>query len=228
MLSAIILAAGKGKRLNNAVPKPLVKIGRNPAIIHSLSSLDKHPDIDEIIIVLSPANQREIFKVIKSRPFKKIKSFVLGGLRRQDSVYNGLKAVNKKSDWVLIHDSARPFIDSKSITKVILAAQKSGAALLAVKPKSTIKFSRKGNIVTETLNRDKLWEAQTAQVFKKDILLEAYKKYSKSNVTDDASLVEKLGKRVEIVEGDYGNIKITTTEDLLLAGLIIKRKAHAI
>ena len=80
MLSAIILAAGKGKRLNNAVPKPLVKIGRNPAIIHSLSSLDKHPDIDEIIIVLSPANQREIFKVIKSRPFKKIKSFVSPGL----------------------------------------------------------------------------------------------------------------------------------------------------
>lgn len=228
MLSAIILAAGKGKRLNAAVPKPLVKIGSRPAIIHSLDSLNKHPDIGEIIVVLSLTNQGRIIKVIKSHSFEKIKAFVLGGRRRQDSVYNGLKAVSKNSDWVLIHDSARPFIDSKSITKVISAAKNNGAALLAVRPKATIKFSRTGSIVTETLNRDKLWEAQTPQVFKKSLLLEAYKKYSKSNVTDDASLVEKLGKRVRIIEGDYGNIKITTAEDLLLAGLIIKRKIYAI
>jgi len=228
MLSAIILAAGKGRRLNLSAPKPLVKIGSRPAIIYSLSSLNRHPDIDEIIVVLSPANQDKIIKVIKSFSFEKIKAFVLGGRRRQDSVHNGLKAVNKKSNWILIHDSARPFIDSKSITKVILAAKKSGAAILAVKPKATIKFSRQANMVTETLNRDKLWEAQTPQVFKKNLLLKAYKKYSKDNVTDDASLVEKSGKRVEIVKGSYGNIKITTGEDLLLAGLIIKRKAHAI
>ena len=228
MLSAIILAAGKGRRLNTVVPKPLVKIGSKPAIIYSLNSLNKHPGIDEIIVVFSRVNQGAIIKAAKRYPFKKIKSFVLGGRRRQDSVYNGLKAVNKNSDWVLIHDSARPFIDSKSITKVILGAKKSGSALLAVKPKATIKFSRKGNIVTETLNRDRLWEAQTPQVFKKNILLEAYGKYSHYNFTDDASLVEKLGKRVEVVEGDYGNIKITTAEDLLLAGLIIKRRAHAI
>ena len=228
MLSAIILAAGKGKRLKAAMPKPLVKIGIKPAIIYSLNSLNKHPNIDEIIVVLSLANQGKIIKVIKSHHFKKIKVFVLGGRRRQDSVNNGLKAVSKNSDWVLIHDSARPFIDNKSITKVILAAEKTGAAILAVKPKATIKFSRRGDIVSETLNRDKLWEAQTPQVFKKKLLLEAYKKYSKGNVTDDASLVEKLGRRVKIVEGNYGNIKITTVEDILLAGLIIKRKAHAI
>jgi 2-C-methyl-D-erythritol 4-phosphate cytidylyltransferase len=228
MLSAIILAAGKGKRLNAAVPKPLVRIGNKPAIIHSLETLNKHPGIDEIIVVLNSDNQGEIIKVIKSCSFKKIEAFVLGGIRRQDSVYNGLKAINKKSGWVLIHDSGRPFIDSKYITKVISAAKKSGAALLAVKPKATVKFSRKGNIVTETLNRDKLWEAQTPQVFQKNLLLEAYKKHSKSNVTDDASLVEKLGKRVKLVEGDYDNIKITTAEDLLLAGLIIKRRALAI
>ena len=228
MLSAIILAAGKGKRLNATVPKPLVEIGNKPAIIYSLSSLNKHPEIDEIIVVLSLANQDKIIKVIKGFNFRKIKAFVIGGRRRQDSVLNGLKAVSKNSDWVLIHDSARPFIDSKSIKKVILAAKKNSAAILGVKPKATIKFSHKRNIVSKTLNRDKLWEVQTPQVFKKSLILEAYRKYSKSNVTDDASLVEKLGKRVVVVEGDYRNIKITTAEDLLVAGLIIKRQLHAI
>ncbi|MDD5409701.1 MAG: 2-C-methyl-D-erythritol 4-phosphate cytidylyltransferase [Candidatus Omnitrophica bacterium] len=228
MLSAILLAAGKGRRLNAAVPKPLVKIGNKPAIIYSLNNLNKHPDVGEIILVVSLANRGKIVKAVKKYPFKKIKEIVLGGLRRQDSVYNGLKAVGKRSDWVLIHDSARPFIDSKSITKVIAAAKKSGAAILAVRPKATIKFCRQSNIVSKTLNRDRLWEAQTPQVFKKNLLLSAYKKYSQADVTDDASLVEKPGKRVRVVEGNYGNIKITTGEDLLLADLIVKRKAYAI
>jgi 2-C-methyl-D-erythritol 4-phosphate cytidylyltransferase len=228
MLSAIILAAGKGKRLNVACPKPLVKIGAKPAIVFSLSSFNKHSAIDEIIVVLNPLNQDKIIKVIKNHSFKKIKVFVLGGRRRQDSVYRGLQAVSSSSDWVLIHDSARPFIDHRSISKVISAAKNSGAAILAVRPKATIKSSHKGNIVSETLNRDRLWEAQTPQVFKKELLLEAYKQYSQGNVTDDASLVEKLGKKVRIVKGDYRNIKITTAEDLLTAGLIIKRKLYAI
>ena len=228
MLSAIVLAAGKGRRLNAAVPKPLVKIGSKPAVVHSLDTLNKHPGIGEIIVVLSLANQGKIIKAIKRHSFKKIKVFVLGGRRRQDSVYNGLRAVSKDSDWVLIHDSARPFVDSRFITKVIQAAKKSGSAILAVKPKATIKSCLQGGIINETLDRGKLWEAQTPQVFKKNFLLEAYKKYSRDDVTDDASLVEKLGKRVKIVEGDYSNIKITTCEDLLVAGLIIKRKSHAV
>ena len=133
-------------------------------------------------------------------------------------------------------DAAKDADDSSGITadatkppaSSFIAAKKSNAAILAVKPKATIKFSHKRNIVSKTLNRDKLWEVQTPQVFKKSLILEAYRKYSKSNVTDDASLVEKLGKRVVVVEGDYRNIKITTAEDLLVAGLIIKRKLHAI
>lgn len=225
MLSAIVLAAGKGRRLNAACPKPLVKIGSIPILIYSLVTLNKHPGIDEIIIVFNAGNREEIAKAIKKYSFKKIRAFVLGGRRRQDSVYNGLKAVSKDSDWALIHDSARPFIDSASVTKVIAAAKKRGSAILAVRPKATIKFSRQGSIVSGTLNRGKLWEAQTPQVFKKNIILEAYKKYSKSNVTDDASLIEKSGKKVIIVEGSYSNIKITTAEDLLVAGLIAKRKS---
>lgn len=227
MLSAIILAAGQGLRLKVAVPKPLVKIGNLPTIIYSLYTLDKHPDIDEIIVVVNAKNQRAITRLIRNYSFKKIKSFVLGGRRRQDSVYHGLKMVSGNSDWVLIHDSARPFIDCQTITKVILAAKKTGSAIVAVKPKATIKFSRRGNLVAKTLDRDALWEVQTPQVFKKELILRAYKKHAAGKVTDDASLIEKLGGDVLIVQGSYQNIKITTGEDLLFAGLIAKRCIHA-
>ena len=224
MLSAIILAAGQGKRLKTALPKPLIKIGKLPVIIYSLGSLNAHPDVDEIIIVVSAGNQKAITQAIKRYTFKKVKVFVLGGKRRQDSVDNGLKAVSVNSNWVLIHDSARPFIDQESITQVIAAAKETGAAILGVPVKATIKSIKFKGIVDKTLERGNLWEIQTPQVFKKEIIFSAYKKYSKKNVTDDASLVEKLGKKVKLVRGSYENIKITTPEDLLFAQAIVGGK----
>ena len=223
MLSAIIVAAGQGRRLKTTLPKPLVKIGKLPAIIYSLESLNRHPDIDEIIMVISAGNQKAITQALKSYSFKKIKAFVLGGKRRQDSVYHGLKAVSANTNWVLIHDSARPFINGKSITEVIAAAKKTGAAILGVPVKATIKSSKSGGMVCRTLDRGNLWEIQTPQVFEKELILKAYKKYSKGNVTDDASLVEKLGNKVKIVPGSYENIKVTTPEDLLIAKAIVGR-----
>lgn len=225
MLSAIILAAGEGKRLGAKVAKPLVKIGNKPAIIYSLSTLDKHPDIDEIILVLNAKNQAQITKIIKKLRFKKLSSFVIGGKRRQDSVYNGLIKISKKSNWVLIHDSARPFIRSQFITKVILAAKNTGAAILAVPVKATIKSVKVGLMVDKTVDRSNLWEIQTPQVFKKELIIKAYKKYSKNNVTDDATLVERLGKKIKVVQGSYDNIKITTEEDLLIAQAIANKNA---
>jgi len=139
-------------------------------------------------------------------------------------VYNGLKKISADTDWVLIHDSARPFIDRKSITKVISTAKKTGAAILAVPVKATIKSIKATGFVNTTLERSNLWEIQTPQVFKKELILEAYKKYSKIKVTDDASLVERLGKKVKIVLGSQENIKITTKEDLVLAQAIAGRK----
>jgi len=223
MLCAIILAAGQGRRLKAARPKPLVRIGAKPAIIYSLSVLNKHPQIDEIVVVLNAGNYQQTIKAIKSCSFKKIKSFILGGRRRQDSVYCGLKVVSANTNWVLIHDSARPFIDHESITKVILAAKKTGAAILGVPVKATIKSIKSQGVVERTIDRTNLWEIQTPQVFKKELILRAYKAYSKKNVTDDAALVEKLGKKVKIVLGSYKNIKITTPEDLSLAEVIAKR-----
>jgi len=228
MLSAIILAAGHGRRLKTAVSKPLVKIGKFPAIAYSLAALNKHPAVDEIIVVVNSLNFQSISRLIRRQAFKKVQSLVLGGKRRQDSVYNGLEAVNSKSTRVLIHDSARPFIEQDTISKVIRAARKSGAAIVAVRPKATIKTAKKGNFVAQTLDRGRLWEVQTPQVFKKTLILKAYKKYAGREVTDDAALVEKLGADISVVEGSYRNIKITTVEDILSAGLIAKRFKYAI
>ncbi len=224
MLSAIVLAAGAGKRFGSNIIKPLVKIGRVPVIIYSLKALNKHPDVHEIILVLSKKNQGQITKILKKYHFKKLKIFVLGGKRRQDSVSNGLKRVSENNRWVLIHDSARPLIDFESISKVIACAKITGAAILGVLVKATIKSAKNKFIVDKTLDRSNLWEIQTPQVFKKDLIVKAYKKYSKNSVTDDASLIEKLGKPVSIVCGSYKNIKITTKEDLLIASAIVKRK----
>jgi len=224
MLSAIILAAGQGLRLKAVKPKPLVKIGKLPVIIYSLKALNSHPDIDEIIVVISRDNQKAIIKVLEKYSFKKIKAFVLGGKRRQDSVYNGLKELNQNTNWVLIHDSARPFIDRESIAEVIHAAKKTGAAILGVPVKATIKSIKSKGLVDKTIDRSNLWEIQTPQVFKKELILKAYREYSKMNVTDDASLVEKLSKKVKIVLGSYENIKITTPEDLRFAQAIAGRK----
>lgn len=229
MTSAILLAAGVGKRLNLLVSKPLIKIGKQPAIVYSLKQLNRHPDIDEIIVVVNARNKAAITRSIKPYRFKKIKRLVLGGARRQDSVYNGLKAIDKNSRWVLIHDSARPFIECDAITRVVKQAKKHDAAILGVRPKATIKLFNTNNMMLETLDRDNLWEIQTPQVFSKQLLLKAYGKYAKENFTDDAGLIEKLGSKIKIVLGSYANMKITTGEDLLLAQLIIKfQKAHGI
>ena len=224
MTSAILLAAGLGNRLKLAVSKPLIKIGKQPVIVYSLKQLNKHPGIDEIIVVVNARNKAAVGRSIKPYCFKKIKRLVLGGARRQDSVYNGLKAIDKNSKWVLIHDSARPFIEADAITEVIKQAKKHNAAILGVKPKATIKLSDAFKMVRQTLDRDRLWEIQTPQVFKKKLLLKAYSKYIKENFTDDAGLIEKLGLKVRIVLGSYANIKITTREDLLMAQLMLKKE----
>jgi len=225
MVSAIVLAAGAGKRLKSGVSKPLVKIAKRAAIIYSLEVLDKHFSINEIIVVVSSGNQKQIKEIVDNCFFKKITHFVMGGKRRQDSVNNGLKAVSLNSDFILIHDAARPFIDSKAITKVIQAAKISGAAILGVPVKATIKRVKRSGLVDQTLDRNNLWEIQTPQVFKKELIFKAYKKFSKNNVTDDAALIEKLGENVKIVLGSYENIKITTYDDLLFAQTIARSKS---
>lgn len=226
-VSAILLAAGRGSRFGSKIPKPLVKINSKPIIIYSLLVLNAHPQVKEIIVVVNNQNSDSIIKTIEKFRIAKINKVIFGGARRQDSVYNGLKLINRLSDLVLIHDVARPFINKKIVSMLIKQANLTGAAILGVPVKDTIKevVSRKSSVVSKTiikktLDRNRLWEIQTPQVFKKGLILEAYRKFNHLDVTDDAMLVEKLGRKVSVVCGSYNNIKITTPEDLILAEAI--------
>ena len=233
-VTAIVLAAGRGSRFNPKVSKPLFRIGSKPILVYSLLTLSRHPYVKDIIVVANSLNKKKIIEKIKECRINKIKDVVLGGLRRQDSVRRGLEVMDKHTDYVLIHDSARPFIDKNIISSVINAAKKYGAAISGVPLKVTVKQAQRvrkqklaiAAFVKKTLDRKDLWEIQTPQVFKTALIIKAYKKFGSLSVTDDASLVEKLKKKVGIVPGSYFNIKITTTEDLAVASEIIKNGVH--
>jgi 2-C-methyl-D-erythritol 4-phosphate cytidylyltransferase len=222
-VAAILLAAGKGVRFNSKIPKPLVRINGQPIIAYSLKTLESIPCIAEIIVLVNSGNRDRIAVKIRQLGVSKVKKIITGGLRRQDSVYNGLSAVGPDADLVLIHDGARPFVDSKIILAAIAKAKKFGAAIVAVPVKGTIKQVAGDFVVRKTLERDELWEAQTPQVFRRELILKAYQGVKKADVTDDASLVEKLGHKVCLVRGSYFNIKITTPEDAVLAEAIARR-----
>jgi 2-C-methyl-D-erythritol 4-phosphate cytidylyltransferase len=227
-VTAIVLAAGKGLRLKSKISKPLIKIDSKPGIIYCLAALSRHPDIKDIIVVVNSINAGEIIKRIRGYRIKKIKNVVKGGKERRDSVLNGLRAMSLKAELVLIHDGVRPFINKNMITAVINEAARYGAAVTGVPVKATIKKLQapgsklQAPIIEKTLDRNNLWEIQTPQAFRKDLLVRAYKKYARLSVTDDAALVEKLGVPVRVVRGAYSNIKITTPEDLIIAEAIVK------
>jgi 2-C-methyl-D-erythritol 4-phosphate cytidylyltransferase/2-C-methyl-D-erythritol 2,4-cyclodiphosphate synthase len=229
-ICAIVVAAGKGARLRSRVSKPLVRLGSKEIILYSLEALSSCPDIKGIIIVVNPSNRRQIEKCAASSGLEKIIGVVNGGKRRQDSVRNGLKGLPKQCDHVLIHDAGRPFIDAKSLKLLIAQMRKTGAAILGVPAGSTIKeakpsTSKNTAVVQRTLPRDLLWEIQTPQAFRKDIIVRAYEKFGKSDVTDDSSIVEKLGIPVSVVMGSYRNMKITTREDISKARALLDNGA---
>ncbi len=220
---AVIASAGKGKRLNNKIAKPLVALNGKPILIHTLKNLSKSNLIQEIVVVVNKAYLNVFKKKIKQFGLKKVKHIVAGGSTRSRSVLNGLNAMAEDCDLVLIHDGARPFVSQGLIKKAIEAAKRFGAAIVAVPAKSTIKKINPEKMeVINTLNRNFLWEVQTPQVFKSDLILNAYKNARSLNFTDDAALLEKLGRRVKVVMGSYTNIKITTSGDLALAKIIAK------
>ncbi len=229
-VTVIILAGGRGRRLKSRVSKPLVKVGRIPIIDYSLKVFNCHPRVKDIIIAVNSFNKKAISVLVDKSGYNKVKWLVMGGARRQDSVFNALEKVDTASDLVLIHDSARPFVKSKEISVLIAQAKRFGAAILGAPVKATIKQVARHKlqgtsfVVEKTLNREKLWEVQTPQAFRRDIIVKAYQKFGGIEVTDDAALIEKMGKPVVLVVGSYDNIKITTPEDLIIAEAILKSK----
>ncbi len=221
-MTAIFLAGGTGLRMNQKIPKQYLLIDGQPLFHYSLKTLLQVSAIEEIIIVCDPY-YRNYFT--NYQDYKLIK-FALPGLRRQDSVYNGLQLANPLHSLICIHDAARPFIIKEQVLRVSEAAANYGAATLAMPLKFTIKEATANQFVKQTLARASLWEIQTPQILTQDILLAGFKIAHEKNitVTDDVSLAELIPSPVKLVEGSYENIKITSTEDLLLAKELIKKK----
>ncbi len=230
-VTALILAAGKGERLQSKVPKPLVIIHSIPLLAYSLRVFDRHPGVCDILVAVNPDNRTAVTACIRKCRLRKPVRMVYGGARRQDSVLNALQAMEPRCEGVLIHDAARPFVDAATVSAVIKGLRTTGACICGVPAKATIKkvtmpHGRKaagGFIVEETLDRKALWEIQTPQGFRKDILIKAYERCGDNDVTDDAALVEKSGIPVRVVEGSYRNIKITTPEDIIVARALAKK-----
>lgn len=224
MISAIILAGGKGKRMGSAISKQFIDIKGKPIIYYTLKKFSENKKIDNIIVVL-PEDEVKYFKenILKKYELR-INKIVIGGKERQDSVYNALKSLkNSSTDIVLIHDGARPFISERIINEGIKFAEIYGAAAPGVMPKDTIKVKNEKNFSIDTPNRANLVSIQTPQVFKFDEILECHEKirYNGENVTDDTMVVEKYGYSVYLYDGEYTNIKVTTPEDLILAERLI-------
>lgn len=226
---AILVAAGKGERLCQKIPKPFVMLNDRPMIYYSLNVLSESELIDHILVVVAKDNiaycQREI---VEKYEFTKIDKIIEGGAQRQDSVYNGLKAVLPDTDLILIHDGARPFVTHQLIEETIVSAKEAGAAIVGVSPVDTIKSINGGQWIEETLARESLVMIQTPQVFNYALLKDAYEKAYQDNfyATDDALLVRRLGGMVKLVKGDYENIKITFPYDLLTAEVILKIRSE--
>jgi len=222
-ITVIVVAAGRAERLKSKVSKPLVKINSKPILIYSLEVFNKLSLVNEIVVVANSSNIESIKRVIKRYKINKARKVVLGGIRRQDSVVNGMFAMNPKTGLVLVHDGGRPFVSKKIVLDVISEASKTGAAIPAVAVKATLKSVSAQMFIKSTVDRSGLWEAQTPQGFRADLLFVAYNKFKHENMTDDASVLEKLGIPVSIVNSDARNIKVTTPEDLIIAQAIADR-----
>lgn len=220
---AIIPAAGLGERLKATVPKALVELNGKPLLVYTLESFVNSSLIDSIILVV-PSQQVEDFeKLVSQYSLTKVNRIVAGGQTRCESVCNGLNVSDEDTEVIVVHDGARPLIEVETIDAAVRLCKEYDAVVVAVPVKPTIKeIDRENLIVMKTLDRGKLWEVQTPQVFKKEILVKAHQKGKGSNPTDDASLVEQLGIKVKVLKGDYKNLKITTKEDLVVAEALLK------
>lgn len=225
-ITALILAAGRGKRMGGRVSKQFLEVEGRPLLTYTLAHFEAHPLIDSLIIVVPAANLDYCREIVKKYSFKKVEKLVAGGKERQDSVYQGLKALTAETEWVVIHDGVRPLISPFVITQVIKRAKETGAAVVGVPVKDTIKMVKSDLSIAQTPPREKLWQAQTPQVFTKELIVKAYQKAKELGWqgTDDASLVEKLGVPVFMVPGEYHNLKITTSGDLVFLREKLKEK----
>lgn len=221
-ISAIIPAAGKGNRVGGEIQKQFLELADKPIIAHTLLRFQRMDVINNIYLVVPPDKIGYCeMDIVEKYKITKVIEVIAGGKERQDSVYNGFIRVSPETDIVVVHDGVRPFVTEDIIRRSIMEANKYGAAITAIPEKDTIKEVSDGFIVN-TLNRRLLWRIQTPQAFKRDILEKAFKKAIDDGYygTDEASLLERVGCGVKVVNGSDLNIKITTPEELIIGSAI--------
>jgi len=226
-VTALIPAAGMGRRMGRKVAKQFLPLGDKPMLAHTLLMFQRASEIDDIIPILSQEDMESCLRdVIEQFHITKVRTLVVGGKERQDSVMNGLRKLEKDASIVLVHDGVRPFVTAEMIRESVEHAKRGECVAVGVPLKDTIKEVDDRRQVRHTLERSRLWAIQTPQAFPAKTLKRAYEEAYKHNVygTDDAMLAERAGFTVRVIMGSYENIKITTPEDLILAEEILKRK----
>lgn len=225
-IAVIIPAAGKGERFGGKEKKVFAKLSGRPIFIHTLEKFINRDDVCQTILVVSPEDMEQMkSKYGANLGFMGVQ-VVEGGSERVESVSNALERVKDDAEFIAIHDAARPCVTENMISAVFAEAARSGAAILAAPVSSTLKQVSESKVIDQTMPRSGVYEAQTPQVFRRDLILEAYSKCSEVEgpVTDDSQLVEALGHPVHIVESDATNLKITQKGDITLAGAINKSR----
>ncbi len=221
---AIIVAGGRGKRMGKRINKLFLLLNKEPIIFHTLKMFNNCKSINKIILVANPDDKSQFKSIIKKNKFNKVAKVIDGGLERQDSVYNGIKAIEKANndDIIVIHNGSNPFVNEEIINSSINAARKFGAAVVGFPAKDTIKVVEDG-FVRQTIDRRLIWQAQTPQAMKYFLAKKAFEIAYREKFcgTDDASQVEKIGGQVKMVYCDRSNIKITDQYDLAYANKLI-------
>ena len=222
-VGAVIAAAGSSQRMAG-VDKILADLDGAPVLSHVIDVFDRCGVIDQVVVVLSAHNVRAGTELLAEHGWTKVTDICEGGLRRQDSVTNGLARL-RNCTWVVIHDGARPMVTGDLIEQGLDAASETGAAIAAVPVTDTIKVVGANMLVQGTPPRQSLWSVQTPQVFRFDVIQDAYNE-TKFEVTDDSTAVERLGHKVKIYTGSYDNMKITTPDDLAVAGVLWRKRVR--
>ena len=220
---------GQAGEWGQATPKQFLHLLGKPVLAHALLPFEALEEVREIVLVIPPEWESYCrSEIVDLYGLKKITRLLPGGAERQDSVYIGLKAIPEDLKVVLVHDGARPLVSREIILESLRAAQDHGAAVVAIPLGDTLKQVQADRFSQGTLNREGLWLAQTPQAFRREVLLSAYEKAIREQFcgTDDASLVERMGLPVKIVEGSTRNLKVTTQEDITLAEALLREVSH--
>jgi len=226
MLTAIIVAAGSSRRMG--FDKLFAIIAGRPVIAHAINAFEQGNSVAEIIVVAGEDRHDEVRKISRDESFKKVRSIITGGERRQDSVRAGLENLSPDARYVAVHDAARPLVRPEQIERVFEQCQVHGAAALAEPIGDTLKRANVDFMVTASVDRHQLYAMQTPQVFKRALIEEAYRAVftDKASVTDEVSAVERLGRKVFLVPTEDSNFKITYPRDLALAESVLKQRMH--